>query len=757
MEPGGGQPTSSADSAYAVSEFRAAGNARPSSTQLAIRDDAASLEDRPPRANGWRELALGLAIFALYLVVTRRVQVSHAVADAHASSVLDLERALHIDVEEPLNRWLHGHSVLGALAAWEYATTYILTTFGFLGWLWWRRPAWYRWARGVLVTSTLIAIACFAFWPLTPPRLLHASGFFDVVAAHHPFLSWGSNTVSAGADQWAAMPSLHIGWAVWVTIASLRVGAGWLGRGLAGLHLAVTSYVVVATGNHFVVDIAAGVALVGVSMLVYLGWTKALAATGGAIAAFAPRRRGVGGRSAARGPQPTRLPAADAFFLHVESENVPQLVGGVAILDTSGLDTSNGGHVDIERVRRMVAERLPGIPQFRRRLLRPTTWRAARWQRVEQVDLRYHVRSLRAPQDSGRRGLQHVVARLMSRPMDDARPPWRLWLVRDVGPHEAAAVVLMHHCVGDGLGVVDLLRHLLDAPSATPAQLAALTAGPPAPPRWKMLLAPLATAFGVGQLAFDGRAQRLPFNGELHTGRVWRTLQLPLPRVRALAKAAGATVTDVLLSAFGDVLGDALRQRGVERRGQRLRVAVPVTLRRPGSAPGDAGNLTAAVRVDVPLDQMRPAQRLRQVHDGVRRRRRPARLLATTAVIKAIGALPPRLHRRAARAMYQSRFFGAIITNMPGPTFDMSFSDLPLKDVYPVIPLADGVPIAAGTLGWNGRLCLSVTAEPELLPEADDIDARLARALDELEADLDAGPAAEDHDAEAPVWSRSSA
>jgi diacylglycerol O-acyltransferase len=75
-----------------------------------------------------------------------------------------------------------------------------------------------------------------------------------------------------------------------------------------------------------------------------------------------------------------------------------------------------------------------------------------------------------------------------------------------------------------------------------------------------------------------------------------------------------------------------------------------------------------------------------------------------------------------------------------------------------VIPLADGVPLAAGTLGWNGELCLSVTAEPDLLPEADDIEVRLARALDKLAADLDAESAASDgHDSEAPVWSPSSA
>jgi hypothetical protein len=129
---------------------------------------------------------------------------------------------------------------------------------------------------------------------------------------------------------------------------------------------------------------------------------------------------------------------------------------------------------------------------------------------------------------------------------------------------------------------------------------------------------------------------------------------------------------------------------------------------------------------------MAPSERIAAVHAGGQRKRGPSRVLATTAVVRALGFLPPPLHRLCARAMYQSKFFSAIVTNMPGPSRELSFIGMPLKDVYPVVPLADGVPIAAGTLGWNGRLCLSVTADPNLLPEARDIDVRLLAALDRL-------------------------
>jgi hypothetical protein len=733
-----------------LSEFRSAADRGTNPASLgepATPEAAEDLSDRAVRREewgrgaGWRELTLGLAIFALYLVVTHRLPLSHEMPDAHGTWLLDVEKTLHIDVERGLNEWLAPHPVLGAIAAWEYATTYIVTTFGFLGWLWWRRRDRYRWARGVLATSTVIAIACFALWPLTPPRLLEHAGFTDVVTMHRPFLSWGSNTVSAGADQWAAMPSLHEAWAVWVTVVTLRGGAGRIGRSLAVLHLLVTSYVVVATGNHFVLDIVAGGVLVGVAMLVYPAWltstgwvwrhrTWLIGRAPDTVEAVESRRRRRAAAAARRAP----IPAADAFFLHVESPEIPQVVGGVALLDTSGVDAGGQPHArpadiepaDIERVRALVARRLPEIPQLRRRVV-PGNWRRRpRWGGTETVDLRYHVQSARLPENSGRRGLEQLVAESASRPLSLDHPPWRLWLVHGFAAGEAAMVVLVHHVVGDGIGVVALVRHLLD-PSVLPEM-------PALPRRPGALTRAAASALGAIQLAADGRAQRLPLTGRVGPARVWRSLDLPFAAISRLAKASRTRVTDVLLTVFGEVIAELLSQRGHDARGRTLRVAVPITLRAPDDV--TAGNITAALRIDVPLGPMASADRLAAVHAGAERRRRTGRVLATAAVIRAVGALPPTLHRVLARVMYQSRFFTAIFTNMPGPAEQMSFVGLPLKDVYPVIPLAEGVPLAAGTLGWNGRLCLSVTAEPELLPEGRDLDVRLRRAFERLSDDL---------------------
>src|SRR6185437_1590377 len=154
-------------------------------------------------ADGLRQLGLGLLVWAGYLLITHSTKVDLASAAARGRTLLDWERRLHLDVELAANRWLADQQVLGWLAAWEYATTYILTTFAVLGWMWWRRPGEYRWARNVLLYSTLVALICFWRFPTTPPRLLDHR-YFDIVAAHHPVLSWGGGTVASTADQYAA-------------------------------------------------------------------------------------------------------------------------------------------------------------------------------------------------------------------------------------------------------------------------------------------------------------------------------------------------------------------------------------------------------------------------------------------------------------------------------------------------------------------------------------------------------------------------
>ena len=164
----------------------------------------------PGRPGVLRELVIGLAVFALYVLVHLLGGPSRVpAAEDNARALFRFEQALHLDAERPLNSWLAGRHGLAVVANYEYAYTYVLSAFLLLAWLWWRRPNVYRWARTSFVWLNLLGIACFALYPLAPPRLLEGEGFVDTVLQGGTVGSWGSPLV-AHANQVAAMPSLHV-------------------------------------------------------------------------------------------------------------------------------------------------------------------------------------------------------------------------------------------------------------------------------------------------------------------------------------------------------------------------------------------------------------------------------------------------------------------------------------------------------------------------------------------------------------------
>jgi hypothetical protein len=186
---------------------------------------------------------------------------------AHAESVLHLERTLHLDPELTLNRWLAGHQTLGLLVSYYYDNAHFVVTFGLLGWLWYSRPKVYRSLRNVLVTINVLGMLVFWLYPMAPPRLLAGQGFVDVVAATHAFGSWHTGALSSAANQFAAMPSLHMAWAAWCTLAVWRASRRrWL-RTLAVIYPCITFVAVLGTGNHFLADVLAGLATTGIAVV----------------------------------------------------------------------------------------------------------------------------------------------------------------------------------------------------------------------------------------------------------------------------------------------------------------------------------------------------------------------------------------------------------------------------------------------------------------------------------------------------------
>ncbi|KQX51058.1 hypothetical protein ASE09_12155 [Streptomyces sp. Root66D1] len=218
---------------------------------------------RPPLL---RELLLVTALFLVYKFGRLFANGHEALAFRNADRVWDAERALHLPSEATVQQLLlHGESLV-RVANTYYAAVHFPATIAFLVWLYLRRPAHYVWSRRVLTVVTGAALALHLLMPLAPPRMLAADGLVDTARVYGPSVYGATPETDSMANQFAAMPSLHFGWALMVAIGLIAATRSrW--RVLWLLHPLLTLFVIVGTANHYWFDALAAAALLGLALL----------------------------------------------------------------------------------------------------------------------------------------------------------------------------------------------------------------------------------------------------------------------------------------------------------------------------------------------------------------------------------------------------------------------------------------------------------------------------------------------------------
>jgi hypothetical protein len=254
-----------------------------------------------PRPRAGRELALLAALYVAYSASRLLADPAPGAAIANGRDLLHLESVLHLDVERWLNDGLSALPVLPLVASYWYSVLHYVVTPAVLVWVYRAHPARYRVARNTLVAGSAIGIAGFALLPMAPPRML--PGYVDTLATTSGSGWWGSDAsaprgLGALTNELAAMPSLHVGWAVWCAAVVLLCSRRPWVRVLAVAYPVVTTLVVVATANHYLLDAVAGVAVIAA----------------GAVVAVRLPARGADGPVAVRGGGSARLgPAAGGW------------------------------------------------------------------------------------------------------------------------------------------------------------------------------------------------------------------------------------------------------------------------------------------------------------------------------------------------------------------------------------------------------------------------------------------------------------
>jgi hypothetical protein len=228
------------------------------------------LQEQPAIRSRWHplvvlpELAWMLALIFGYSLA-RLFVVDAGTGYRNAQHLWSLERALHLPSEAVLQQWvLHAPAVI-RLANEYYASAHFPVTAVFLFWVYvWRHDAW-RWVRNAMTVFTAAALLMEALLPMAPPRLVPGLGMVDTGVALGQSV-YPASPHNGLANQYAAMPSVHVGWALLVAICAITITRGWW-RWLALVHPLLTVFVVTVTANHYWSDGIVAALLLGCTFL----------------------------------------------------------------------------------------------------------------------------------------------------------------------------------------------------------------------------------------------------------------------------------------------------------------------------------------------------------------------------------------------------------------------------------------------------------------------------------------------------------
>ncbi|MET8409780.1 phosphatase PAP2 family protein [Streptomyces sp. NPDC005195] len=230
----------------------------------------------PRRPRFWFEILLIAASYWTYSLIRNAVPEQRGKALRNADWIWRMEHDLGIAVEQSVNHAVNSATWLIIGMNYYYATLHFVVTLAVLVWLYHSHPGRYAAARLALFATTAVALVGYYFFPLAPPRLMNGGHFVDTVVVHHTWGSMASGDLKHMSNQYAAMPSMHIGWSLWCGLTIFALASAPWARILGLLYPAATLLVIVSTANHFWLDAVGGLLCLAFGYTVTRLWYGAL-------------------------------------------------------------------------------------------------------------------------------------------------------------------------------------------------------------------------------------------------------------------------------------------------------------------------------------------------------------------------------------------------------------------------------------------------------------------------------------------------
>lgn len=449
-------------------------------------------------------------------------------------------------------------------------------------------------------------------------------------------------------------------------------------------------------------------------------------------------------------PQREQMSSVDRSWLMMDGPTNRMVINGFWLFDQP---------VEYERVLAVLQERLLVYQRFRQRITETAgPMGKAFWETDPHFDIRSHLHHIGLPGPGNKAALQELMAELIAQPLDRSRPLWDFFLIDGYGKGNVL-FGRIHHCVGDGAALVQVLLSLTDSePDGV------FDGGPkrrrsrgwnPLRPLLKGASRVLSTAVQMGgglvsagleslgnpeqllelvgeggrlagqvtgvlaKLALMPSDEQTIFRGELGvTKRVAWSEPISLDDVKLVKNVMGATVNDVLVAALTGSLRNYLLGRGEETDGREIRAMVPVNIRGMDASP-ELGNKFALVYLSLPVGIEDPLDRLFAVKQRMDEIKASPEALITYQILSGVGRTPGELATLVTR--YFATKASAVLTNVPGPQQRLYFAGQRFEQMVFWVPQSGSIGMGLSIYSYAGEVTIGVITDEKRVPDPDKI------------------------------------
>jgi len=459
-----------------------------------------------------------------------------------------------------------------------------------------------------------------------------------------------------------------------------------------------------------------------------------------------------------------RFTGQDASFLYMESPSVHMHTLKVAVIDLP-MKIPYADVFDLVRV--SMESKLHLVPRLRQRPVEiPGGLHHPMWVNDSNFKIGRHLYRSRIAAPGGQRQMDQAIAEIASIQLPRDRPLWETWLLEGLADGGVVLVTKIHHSLADGVASATILGKLMNI-EPDPGDLSGRRptwVPDPIPTSRELLedalrdqreqlreIVPLAKrtiAGGVTVLKnLKHRATAVPypfltprtvFNRTLSPQRSFASTSLPLADLKAVKRAAGVTLNDVVLATVAGALDRFFEARG-ESLSRPLIASVPMAVAEPGDAPRTAGNRVANLFTSLCNDVRDPLERLRKIHAVTEQSKEVQQQLGLETMLDWSEAVPAVAYRWILRAYSQSGLSdfipppaNLIISNVRGPDHPLYVAGARLRAIYSVGPAVEGIGLNITAWSYCGELAFALIADGRAVPDPHAITDALRPSLDEL-------------------------